>query len=72
MIDGGRPLRILDQILEQYKVVQHGVSIAISGQPNELNRGHLRRLEGTLIEAHQDALAYRSSLLGQRGRSIHA
>ena len=27
MIDGGRPLRILDQILEQYKVVQHGVSM---------------------------------------------
>ena len=27
MIDGGRPLAILDQILEQYKVVQHGVSM---------------------------------------------
>ncbi len=27
MIDGGRPLHILDQILEQYKVVQHGVSM---------------------------------------------
>jgi len=27
MIDGGRPLRILDEILEQYKVVQHGVSM---------------------------------------------
>jgi hypothetical protein len=27
MIDGGRPLHILDQILEQYKVVQHVVSM---------------------------------------------
>ena len=27
MIDGGRPMQILDQILEQYKVVQHGVSM---------------------------------------------
>ncbi len=27
MIDGGRPLHILDQILEQYRVVQHGVSM---------------------------------------------
>ncbi len=27
MIDGGRPLHILDQILDQYKVVQHGVSM---------------------------------------------
>ena len=27
MIDGGRPLEVLDQILDQYKVVQHGVSM---------------------------------------------
>ena len=27
MVDGGRPLHILDQILEQYRVVQHGVSM---------------------------------------------
>jgi uncharacterized protein len=27
MIDGGRPLHILDQMLDQYKVVQHGVSM---------------------------------------------
>jgi Protein of unknown function (DUF692) len=27
MIDGGRPLHVLDQILDQYKVVQHGVSM---------------------------------------------
>ena len=27
MVDGGRPLHVLDQILEQYRVVQHGVSM---------------------------------------------
>ena len=27
MVDGGRPLAVLDQILEQYRVVQHGVSM---------------------------------------------
>ncbi|HEX4426522.1 MAG TPA: DUF692 family protein, partial [Terriglobales bacterium] len=27
MVDGGSPLRILDQILERYRVVQHGVSL---------------------------------------------
>ena len=27
MIDGGRPLDVLDKILEQYNVVQHGVSM---------------------------------------------
>src|ERR1700734_2875578 len=44
MIDGGRPLRILDQILGQYKVVQHGVSMYF-GSAEKLNREHLRRLK---------------------------
>jgi uncharacterized protein (UPF0276 family) len=44
MIDGGRPLRILDQILEQYKVVQHGVSMYF-GSAESANREHLRRLK---------------------------
>src|SRR5437868_9092409 len=45
MIDGGRPLQILDQILEQYKVVQHGVSMYF-GSAEKPNREHLRRLKG--------------------------
>jgi len=44
MIDGGRPLRILDEILEQYKVVQHGVSMYF-GSAEKPNREHLRRLK---------------------------
>src|SRR5258706_344438 len=44
MIDGGRPLRILDEILEQYKVVQHGVSMYF-GSAEKANREHLRRLK---------------------------
>jgi uncharacterized protein (UPF0276 family) len=44
MIDGGRPLAILDQILEQYKVVQHGVSMYF-GSPQPLNLEHLKRLK---------------------------
>jgi len=47
MIDGGRPLHILDQILEQYKVVQHGVSMYF-GSAEKPNREHLRRLK-TLV-----------------------
>src|SRR5260370_26924717 len=27
MVEGGRPLYILDQILDQYRVAQHGVSM---------------------------------------------
>lgn len=44
MVDGGRPLHILDQILEQYRVVQHGVSMYF-GSAEPLNREHLRRLK---------------------------
>ncbi len=44
MIDGGRPLRILDQILDQYKVVQHGVAMYF-GSAHKPDREHLRRLK---------------------------
>lgn len=48
MVDGGRPLHVLDQILERYKVVQHGVSMYF-GSAEPLNREHLRRLK-TLVK----------------------
>src|SRR6202522_356737 len=44
MVYGGRPLKVLDQILEQYRVVQHGVS-AYFGSAQPLNREHLRKLK---------------------------
>lgn len=44
MVDGGLPLRMLDRILEQYRVVQHGVSLYF-GSADRLNRDHLRRLK---------------------------
>lgn len=44
MVDGGRPLSVLDRILERYRVVQHGVSMYF-GSAEPLNREHLRRLK---------------------------
>jgi uncharacterized protein len=44
MVDGGRPLHILDQILEQYRVVQHGVSMYF-GSADPLDRTHLKKLK---------------------------
>lgn len=44
MVDGGRPLAMLDQLLEHYKVVQHGVSMYF-GSTDPLNREHLKRLK---------------------------
>ncbi|HLW52321.1 MAG TPA: DUF692 domain-containing protein [Candidatus Angelobacter sp.] len=48
MVDGGRPLKVLDQILDRYRVVQHGVSMYF-GSAEDLNREHLRRLK-TLVK----------------------
>jgi uncharacterized protein len=48
MVDGGRPLKVLDQILDRYRVVQHGVSMYF-GSAEPLNREHLRRLK-TLVK----------------------
>ncbi len=44
MVDGGRPLEVLDQILAQYRVVQHGVALYF-GSADGPNRDHLRRLK---------------------------
>jgi uncharacterized protein (UPF0276 family) len=44
MSGGGRPLHILDQILEQYRVVQHGVSMYF-GSADRPDREHLRKLK---------------------------
>ena len=44
MVDGGRPLEVLDQILEQYHIVQHGVAMYF-GSADRLNREHLKKLK---------------------------
>jgi len=48
MVDGGRALATLDRILDQYRVVQHGVSMYF-GSAEPFNREHLRRLK-TLVK----------------------
>lgn len=44
MVDGGKPLEILDKILERYPVVQHGVSLAI-GSAAPLDYEYLKKLK---------------------------
>ena len=43
MDTGGRPLHVLDQIVERYPVALHGVSLSI-GSTDPLNREHLTKL----------------------------
>lgn len=44
MVEGGRPLEVLDMILEQYRVVQHGVGL-YPGNSDGIDRDHLKRLK---------------------------
>ena len=43
MIDGGKPLDILDQVRETHPIVLHGVSLSI-GSADPLNENYLKRL----------------------------
>jgi len=44
MVEGGKPLENLHRILENYPVVQHGVSLAI-GSPDPLDFDYLKKLK---------------------------
>jgi uncharacterized protein len=44
LADGGNPRRVLDRILEQYRVVLHGVSMYF-GSPERPNKEHLKRIK---------------------------
>ncbi|MEO5713975.1 MAG: DUF692 domain-containing protein [Luteolibacter sp.] len=44
MVEGGRPLEVLDLIMEQYRVVQHGVGL-YPGNADGIDRDHLKRLK---------------------------
>ena len=48
MVDGGRPLEVLDQIMEQYKVVVHGVGL-YPGNAQGLDWDHLRKLKQLVL-----------------------
>ena len=50
--------------------MQHGVAMYF-GSADRLNREHLKKLKAT-GKAHEHTLAFRSSLLGQRGWTLYA
>ena len=44
LVPGGRPLHVLDRVLEHYPIVQHGVSMYF-GSPEPVNQDYLFRLK---------------------------
>ena len=70
MCDAGRPLEVLDQILEQYQVIQHGVSMYF-GSTDRMDRDQLKRLK-SVVKRTEDAVPFGSLVLGECGRDLHA
>jgi uncharacterized protein (UPF0276 family) len=70
MVDGGRPLRVLERVRVDYPVVLHGVSLSI-GSTDPLDRAYLRRLK-LLAERVQPAwLSDHLCWTGAGGRNLH-
>ena len=70
MVDGGRPLEVLEAVRANYPIVLHGVSLSV-GSTDPLNRDHLRRLAEL---ARRFAPAWISDHLcwtGVGGRNLH-
>jgi|SRR5579875_2808463 uncharacterized protein (UPF0276 family) len=70
MVDGGRPLRVLERVRADYPIALHGVSLSI-GATDPLDRAYLRRLK-LLAERVQPAwLSDHLCWTGAGGRNLH-
>jgi uncharacterized protein len=70
MVEGGKPLYHLDRVLESYRVVQHGVSLAIGG-PAEPDREYLVRLKRLLARVGAPWLSDHFCWGGVPGATLH-
>jgi len=70
MVDGGKPLAILDKIRADYPMVMHGVSMSI-GAVKGLNKEYLRKLK--LLEQRVEPMWVSDHLCwtGIHGRNLH-
>lgn len=70
MVEGGRPLEVLEGVRSRYPVVLHGVSLSI-GSSDSLNRGYLDAL-GALARRIQPAwVSDHLCWTGVGGRNLH-
>jgi hypothetical protein len=70
MDTGGRPLFILDKIVERYPVALHGVSLGI-GNTDPLNREHLRKLKALATRTRAHWVSDHLCWTGILGRNTH-
>lgn len=70
MVDGGRPLHMLDQIAERYPLAMHGVSLSIGGR-DPLDRDYLRRLSLLEQRVHPALVSDHLCWTGGDGTHLH-
>jgi uncharacterized protein (UPF0276 family) len=70
MVEGGRPLHILEQVRATYPIVLHGVSMSI-GSTDPLNREHLHRLAQLARRFEPAWISDHLCWTGVGGHSLH-
>jgi uncharacterized protein (UPF0276 family) len=70
MDTGGRPLHVLDQVVERYPVALHGVSLSI-GSTDPLDREYLRKLKALAARTRAHWVSDHLCWTGVMGRNTH-
>jgi uncharacterized protein (UPF0276 family) len=70
MVEGGRPLFILDQVRERYPVVLHGVSLSI-GSTDPIDKGYLKSLKRLIQRVNPPWVSDHLCWTGTNGHNIH-
>lgn len=70
METAGRPLYVLDQIVERYPVALHGVSLSI-GSTDPLDRDYLRKLKDLAARTRAHWVSDHLCWTGVLGRNVH-
>jgi len=70
MVDGGRPLEVLDSVRAHYPLAMHGVSLSI-GTTDQLNRDYLRDLQTLARRIEPAWISDHLCWTGVGGRNLH-
>ena len=70
METGGRPMRVLDQVVERHPVALHGVSLSI-GSTDPLDREYIAKLKALAERSRAHWVSDHLCWTGVAGRNVH-
>ncbi len=70
MVEGGKPIHHLERVMENYRLIQHGVSLGI-GSPNAPDPDYLRRLKQLVRKVNPPWLSDHFCWCGVPGAFLH-